>query len=247
MSQNLSGKNIIVTGSSRGIGAGIARYLAELGACVGLSYASNKEAAEKIASELPGEGHFVGSLNLSDEESINNYFKEALAHFGNIHGLVNNAGVTKDQILLRMKAEDFDKVIQTNLRGSFLCSQNLLKPMMKQKEGSIVHITSVIGQMGNNGQANYAASKAGLEAYSKSLAKEMASRNIRSNCVAPGFIATEMTDVLDDKQKEKIFSGIPLGRMGSVEDIAKAVSFLLSEDSGYITGQTISVNGGMYM
>lgn len=247
MSKILDGKNIIVTGSSRGIGAGIAAHLAELGAKVGLSYSSNKESAEILAEKLPGEGHFVGQLNLKDEDSINTFFKNALAHFGNIDGLVNNAGITKDQILLRMKADDFDQVIQTNLRGSFLCSQALLKPMMKQKHGSIVHITSVIGQMGNNGQANYAASKAGLEAYSKSLAKEMASRNIRSNCVAPGFIATEMTEVLDDKQKEKIFSGIPLGRMGSVEDVAKAVSFLLSDDSGYITGHTISVNGGMYM
>lgn len=244
---DLSGKNIIVTGSSRGIGAGIAKYLASKGAKVGISYASNQASADKVLSELEGEGHFAGQLLLGEEDSIKNYFKEAYEHFGNIHGLVNNAGVTKDQILLRMKAEDFDAVIQTNLRGSFLCSSQVLKPMMKQKGGSIVHITSVIGQMGNNGQANYAASKAGLEAFSKSLAKEMASRNIRSNCVAPGFIATEMTDVLDDKQKEKIFSGIPLGRMGSVDDIAKATSFLLSEDSGYITGQTISVNGGMYM
>jgi 3-oxoacyl-[acyl-carrier protein] reductase len=244
---DLSGKNIIVTGSSRGIGAGIAKYLASKGAKVGISYASNKASADKVLSELEGEGHFAEQLLLGEEDSIKNYFQKAYEHFGNIHGLVNNAGVTKDQILLRMKAEDFDAVIQTNLRGSFLCSSQVLKPMMKQKGGSIVHITSVIGQMGNNGQANYAASKAGLEAFSKSLAKEMASRNIRSNCVAPGFIATEMTDVLDDKQKEKIFSGIPLGRMGSVDDIAKATSFLLSEDSGYITGHTISVNGGMYM
>lgn len=244
---NLSGKNIIVTGSSRGIGAGIAAALASQGAKIGISYASSKEGATKVLESLEGQGHFIGQLDLTEETSIANYFKEALAHFGKIDGLVNNAGVTKDQILLRMKTEDFDQVINTNLRGSFLCTQQLLKPMMKAKGGSIVHITSVIGQMGNNGQANYAASKAGLEAYSKSLAKEMASRNIRSNCVAPGFIATEMTDVLDDTQKEKIFSGIPLGRMGSVNDIANAVSFLLSEDSGYITGQTISVNGGLYM
>ncbi|MFK8137044.1 MAG: 3-oxoacyl-[acyl-carrier-protein] reductase [Bdellovibrionales bacterium] len=243
----LSGKFVVVTGSSRGIGAGIAKVLAEKGATIALSYASREDGAKKVLAELPGSGHIYHQLQLDDEQSIKNYFKYVLEQFGQIDGLVNNAGMTKDQILLRMKAEDFDSVIHANLRGSFLCTQNVLKPMMKKKSGSIVHITSVIGQTGNQGQANYAASKAGLEAFSKSVAKEMASRNLRSNCVAPGFIQTEMTEVLDEKQKENIMTQIPLGRMGATEDIANAVAFLLSEEAAYITGQTLSINGGMYM
>ncbi|MAF91230.1 MAG: 3-oxoacyl-[acyl-carrier-protein] reductase [Bdellovibrionaceae bacterium] len=248
MSSSLENKNIIITGASRGIGAGIAKYLAQQGACLGISYANSKAAAEELLKNLDGEGHFLAQLDISNEESVDAYFKEANKHFNNkIDGLVNNAGITKDQILLRMKAAEFDDVIATNLRGSFLCSQKVLKPMMKARGGSIVHITSVIGQMGNAGQANYAASKAGTEAFSKSLAKEMASRGVRSNCIAPGYIQTEMTEVLDDNQKENILSSVPMNRMGSTEDIAKAVHFLLSDDSEYITGQSIAVNGGLYM
>lgn len=245
---SLSGKNIIVTGASRGIGAGITMHLAELGANLAISYARNKEAGEKLLAELPGDNHFIAALDISSEDSIQTYFKDALSHFGGkVDGLVNNAGITKDQILLRMKSEEFDSVIQTNLRGSYLCSQQVLKPMMKYRAGSIVYITSVIGQMGNAGQANYAASKAGTEAFAKSLAREMASRGIRANSVAPGYIQTEMTEILDDKQKQNILNNVPMARMGTVKDVAAATAFLLSEDSSYITGQTIAVNGGLYM
>lgn len=244
---NLEGKKIIITGASRGIGAGIAKVLAEKGAILALSYASREESIIKVLEDIPGNDHIYGRLDLADENSIKDYFKMVFEKFGTVDGLVNNAGITKDNLLLRMKTEDFDSVINTNLRGTYLCSQQVIKPMMKNKGGSIVHITSVIGQMGNAGQANYAASKAGIEAYSKSLAKELASRAIRSNCIAPGFIATEMTGVLDEKQHEKIMEQIPLGYMGEAKDIANAVGFLISEDSRYITGQTIAVNGGMYM
>ena len=244
----LSQKNIIVTGGSRGIGAEIVRCLAENGARVAFSYSSNEEAAQKVLESLPGEGHLALAMNVSSEESISQFFEKALAEFGNqIHGLVNNAGITKDNLLLRMKPEDFQQVLQTNLTGSFLCIKSAIKPLMKNKGGSIVNITSVVGQSGNPGQANYTASKAGMEAMSKSIALEFASRNIRSNCVAPGFIETEMTGELTEAQKEAILSRVPLKKMGDTHDVAAAVAFLLSDQSKYITGQTIGVNGGLYM
>ena len=247
MQAMLTGKKILITGASRGIGAGIAKVLAAQGAQIAITYASKKEQAEQVLASLEGSGHQCYALDIRDEASILNCIEQFLKDFGRIDGLVNNAGITKDQILLRMKASDFDDVVQTNLRGGFLCTKAVLKPMMKQNSGSIVNITSIIGQTGNAGQANYAASKAGLEAFAKSVAQEMASRNIRVNCVAPGYIATEMTDVLDDKQKEQMLANIPLKRVGQVDDIAYAVSFLLSEQANYITGQTLSVNGGMNM
>lgn len=248
MLESLAGKNIVVTGASRGIGAGIARYLAERGARVAISYASQQHAAEQLLAQLPGNGHFLSSLDIREEDSISAYFDAALEQFaGKIDGLVNNAGITKDQLLLRMKTSDFDQVIQTNLRGSFLCSKQVLKPMMKHGGGSIVFVSSVIAQMGNAGQANYAASKAGMEGFCRSLAVEMASRNIRANCIAPGYIHTEMTEILDDKQKEKILNNVPMARMGSVDDIAAATAFLLSDASSYITGQCLAINGGLYM
>lgn len=245
--KRLSGKRIIVTGSSRGIGAGIATWLAAEGAAVVLTYSSNEAAAEKVAKSLAGSGHSCLPLNVADEASVDSFFAKVLEG-GAINGLVNNAGITRDQLILRMKTEDFDSVIGTNLRGTFLCTRAAIKAMFKSKTaGSIVNITSVSGEMGNPGQSNYAASKAGVEGMTKALAKEVASRAIRVNCVAPGFIVTEMTDVLNEDQKAKITGGIPLGTLGETEDIAAAVSYLLSDEARYITGHTLSVNGGLYI
>lgn len=243
----LAGKKILVTGGSRGIGAGIVRRLAADGAQVALTYASRPEAAQEILKNLSGSGHLACELNVASEGSIEQAFQDVLEKFGNLDGLVNNAGVTKDQLLLRMKVEDFDQVIQTNLRGVFLCTRSATKAMLKARKGSIVNITSIIGHSGNSGQSNYAASKAGITGFTKSIAQEVGSRQIRVNCVAPGFITTEMTDVLPDTQKNAILAKIPMQKFGTTEDIAAAVSFLLSDESTYITGQTLHVNGGMGM
>lgn len=244
---SLKNKNIVITGSSRGIGAGIAKVLAAQGARVAITYVSSREQAEKVLSGLSGEGHAVFELNVASVSSIEKCFQEVEEKFGSIDGLVNNAGITKDQLLLRMKEDDFDSVVNTNLKGSVFCSKQVIKTMMKKRSGSIVNVTSVIGQSGNAGQSNYAASKAGLEAFSKSLAAELGSRHVRVNCVAPGFIITDMTDALSEEQKNQISEKIPLKTLGTVEDVAAAVAFLLSDESKYITGQTISVNGGLYM
>jgi len=246
MSQTLLGKKILVTGGSRGIGAALVRHLAEQGATVAFTYSSRADAAEKVLQELPGQGHFHLAMQLTDEASIDSACATVLQRFGDIDGVVANAGVTKDGLLLRMKTEDFDTVINTNLRGNFLLTRTLLKPMLKARKGSFVYITSVIGQTGNAGQANYAASKAGTEAFAKSVALEVASRNIRANCVAPGFISTEMTEVLSETVRAQILQQIPLGRIADPTEVATAVAFLLSDGAKYITGQTLSVNGGMY-
>lgn len=243
----LKGKNVLVTGGSRGIGAAIVKHLAELGARVAFTYSSKQDLAESVLKSLPGEGHFIQAMDLSNPASIEEAMKSILKNLGTIDGLVNNAGITKDQILLMMKLEDFESVINTNLRGTFLVTKSVLRPMIKAHKGSIVTITSVIGQTGNGGQANYAASKAGLEAFSKSVAQEVASRQVRLNCIAPGFIATEMTEVLTDQQKADIQERIPLKQIGSAIDVANAVSYLLSDESKYITGHTLNVNGGMFM
>lgn len=248
MSDQLKGKRIVVTGSSRGIGAGIAKILSEQGARVAVTYSSNAASAEKVMSDLKGDGHLLVNLNVTSSESVDAAFTEIFAKFeGGIDGLVNNAGVTRDGLLMRMKDEDFDAVLATNLRGAYLCSKAVMRPMIKARSGSIVNISSVIGQMGNAGQSNYAASKAGLEGFTRSVALEVASRGIRVNALAPGFIVTDMTDALDEKQKESIQSRIPLQRLGSVDDIAQSVSFLLSDASLYITGQVLQVNGGLYL
>ncbi len=252
---NLTGKNIVVTGGSRGIGAAIVKRLAADGAHVAFTYASRPDAADKVLSEIkaasadPAEAnqHFALQLDIANEQSVEDGFKQIMEKFGRIDGLVNNAGITKDQLFLRMKTDDFDQVINTNLRGAFLCTKTVTKPMLKARKGSIVNVTSVIGHMGNAGQANYAASKAAVAAMGKSVAQELGSRNIRVNCVAPGFITTDMTDAMTDEQKQAIFTKIPLQNFGQPEDIASAVSFLLSDDSRYITGQTLHVNGGMLM
>jgi len=242
-----AGKNVLVTGSSRGIGAAIARRLAMEGARVAVTYSSGSEAAQKVVESLPGSGHLCLKLNVADESSVTAVFAEIAQNFGTLDGLVNNAGITRDQLILRMKAEDFQTVLDTNLKGTFLCTRAAVKMMIKARSGSIVNITSVIGEMGNAGQANYAASKAGTEGFSKSIAQEVASRGIRVNCVAPGFIVTEMTGVLSDQQKESIFAKVPLRELGDVDDVASATAFLLSSESKYITGHTLSVNGGLYM
>ncbi len=247
MSTPLGGKKILVTGGSRGIGAAIVKTLAERGAQVAFTYSSRAESAQKLLSELPGSGHFCLQMNMGDESSVEAAVNQTLEKFGEIDGVVNNAGVTKDTLLLRMKPEDFDSVVQTNLRGTFLVTKGFLKSMIKARKGSVVNITSVIGQTGNAGQANYAASKAGIEAFSRSVAQEVASRGVRINCIAPGFIATEMTDVLSDDQKKAILSKIPMDRIAEPSEIATVVSFLISDDSKYITGHTLSVNGGMFM
>lgn len=243
----LSQKKILVTGSSRGIGAGIARLLAHEGAQVAITYSSSEAQAREVLASLEGTGHMMVPLQVSDEESVSKAFAAVLEKFGQIDGLVNNAGITKDNLLLRMKADDFQSVMDINLKGTFLCTKAVIKPMMKARGGSIVNITSVVGEQGNAGQANYAASKAGTEGFSKSIAKEVASRQIRVNCVAPGFIVTDMTDKLSEDQKKAIIQNVPLESLGSTDDVAHAVAFLLSDKARYITGHTLSVNGGLYM
>ncbi len=246
MSQ-LKGKTVLVTGSSRGIGAKTAQHLADLGMRVAVTYGRSKDKAEEIYKSLNGDGHLLLPFNVSDEASIKEGFDLISKEFSGLDGLVNNAGITRDQLILRMKEEDFDQVISTNLRGVFLCTKLAVKTMMKAKKGSIVNITSVIGQMGGAGQANYAASKGGVEAFTKSIAQEVGSRNIRVNCVAPGFIATDMTEELPEDRKNAILSSVPLNSIGEPIDVAQSVAFLLSDESKYITGQTIGVNGGLYM
>jgi 3-oxoacyl-[acyl-carrier protein] reductase len=184
---------------------------------------------------------------VTNPKSVQEGFEKIVNAFGQLDGLVNNAGITRDQLLMRMKDEDFEAVLNTNLKGSFLCTREVMRPMLKARSGSIVNISSVVGQMGNPGQSNYCASKAGLEGFTRSVALEVASRGIRVNAVAPGFIVTDMTEALDEKQKEAIQSKIPLQTLGSVGDVASAVAFLLSDQSTYITGQVLQVNGGLYM
>ncbi|MGE0527115.1 MAG: 3-oxoacyl-[acyl-carrier-protein] reductase [Bdellovibrionales bacterium] len=244
---NLAGKRIVVTGSSRGIGAGLVKFLAAQGAKVTVTYSSHPGPAETVFAGLTGEGHLLLPLNVTSSESVDHAFSQILERWGGLDGLVNNAGITRDQLLLRMKDEDFDAVMSTNLRGSYLCTKAAMRSMLKARAGSIVNVSSVIGQMGNAGQANYGASKAGLEGFTRSVALEVATRGIRVNAVAPGFIVTDMTEGLDEQQKSAIQSRIPLQRLGSVEDVAQSIAFLLSDMAFYITGQVIHVNGGMYM
>ena len=242
---DLTGKKALVTGASGGIGGAIVRKLAEQGAEVTIT-GRNGAALEKLASEIGGDIYVVvGSLDSS--EAIADIVKAAEEKMGNIDILVNNAGMTRDGLAIRMKQEDWDDVINVNLSSSFKLSKAVMRSMMKKKWGRMIHITSVVGVTGNPGQANYVASKAGMVGMSKALAAELASRNITSNCVAPGFIETAMTDALTDAQKEQILSTIPMGKMGSPDDIAAAVVYLASDEASYVTGQTIHVNGGMAM
>lgn len=242
---DLNGKCALVTGASGGIGGAVARALYARGAKVALS-GTRREALEALAAEL-GDRAFVTPANLSDAESVAALIPAAEAAMGQVDILVNNAGLTRDNLAMRLKDEDWDAVIRVNLTSSFQLARACLKGMMKRRFGRIISVTSIVGVTGNPGQTNYAASKAGLIGMSKSLAAEVASRGITVNCVAPGFIATAMTDALPDAQKEKLNAGIPMGRMGSSEDIAAAVLYLASAEAGYVTGQTLHVNGGMAM
>jgi len=244
----MSSRTAFVTGASRGIGKACALALAAAGHRVILA-ARAVDKLEEAAAEIRAAGGQadIVSIDLSSAESIKAAFATASKEFGRIDILVNNAGVTKDGLAVRMKLEDFESVIQTNLTGAFLCCQQVLMPMMKERWGRIINISSVVGETGNAGQANYVSSKAGLIGLTKSLAQEMASRNITVNAVAPGFIETDMTSVLSQEIKDNLLSRIPLKRLGTANDIAAAVVFLASEHSGYITGTVIDVNGGMYM
>jgi len=243
---DLTGKRALVTGASGGIGAAIARALYNAGASVALS-GTRVEPLEALKAEL-GERAFVVPANLSDAASVDALPKAAEAALGgSVDILVNNAGLTRDQLAMRMKDEDWDQVLAVNLTAAFKLAKAGLRGMMKSRWGRIISITSIVGVTGNPGQANYAASKAGLIGMSKSLAQEVASRGVTVNCVAPGFIATPMTAVLDDGQQDKLKSAIPMGVMGTPEDIAAAVLYLASSEAGYVTGQTLHVNGGMAM
>jgi 3-oxoacyl-[acyl-carrier protein] reductase len=238
----------IVTGGTRGIGKAIAEGLAREGVNVVVA-GRNLAAAESVASSLSDKGVRASGvkLDVTNAGEVEKVFDEVRKEFGRIDILINNAGITKDGLLMRMKEEAWDAVMNTNLKGVFLCSREVIKAMAKQRYGRIVNITSVAAFMGNPGQANYSASKAGIVGFTKTVAREYAGRGVTVNAVAPGFIETAMTDVLPDNIKEEMQKLIPLGRFGTVEDITKAVIFLASPDSGYITGQVIHVNGGMYM
>ena len=244
----LEGKVALVTGASQGIGRACAIALARAGASVAVA-ARNEVKLQEVVKEIAGHcGNAKAfALDVASEESIKETAKAVLAHFGSVHILVNNAGITKDTLLLRMKRADWDDVITTNLTGTFLLTQALVSSMMKARWGRIINISSVVGETGQAGQANYAASKAGLIGFTKSLARELASRNITSNAVAPGFVETAMTGVLDEKQRAAMMSIISLNRAGTEEDVANAVRFLASDEAAYITGHVLDVNGGMYM
>jgi 3-oxoacyl-[acyl-carrier protein] reductase len=247
MKFDFSNKVVVVTGGSRGIGKSIVKTFAQAGAKVALIYHSNDDAAQTTLTELSGSGHKKYKFNVADTKAVETGFEQIKTEMGGFHFLINNAGVTQDQILLRMKEDDWDKVIQTNLKSVFNCTKIAVKYMLKERAGSIVNITSIIGQIGAGGQSNYAASKAGIIGFTKSIALEVASRKIRLNCIAPGFIKSDMTDALTEDQKSKIINNIPLEQIGEPEDVAAACLFLCSEFSRYITGQTLNVNGGLYM
>ena len=243
------GKVALVTGGTRGIGKQISLTLAKEGYDIALNYRTDNEELKNTISEI--EGYCVKVLpvqgDVSNYDDCERFVKEIIDEFGQIDVLVNNAGITKDMLLMRMKKEDFEQVIDVNLVGTFNVTKNVINYMLKARTGKIISISSVVGITGNAGQTNYSASKAGIIGFSKSLAKEVASRNINVNCIAPGFIQTDMTNVLKDEVKEEIAKNIPLKRMGVAQDVANVVKFLASEDSNYITGQVIQVDGGMLM
>jgi 3-oxoacyl-[acyl-carrier protein] reductase len=244
--KELADRVAVVTGGSRGIGRAIAESLAEAGARVAV-IGRNAERAEAAASELPGEGHAGYGCDVSDPDQVSETTKAIEEAIGPIDILVNNAGITRDNLLLRMTADDFDEVIGANLKGAFNFTKAVTKGMMKRRDGAILNISSVVGLTGNAGQANYAASKAGLHGLTKSVAKELASRGVRCNCIAPGFIETDMTDELSEKQIEDLRAQIPLGSLGSPTDVAGAARFLVGPAARYITGQVLTVDGGMVM
>lgn len=246
---HLEGKVALVTGASRGIGRAVAIRLAQAGADVVVNYAGSEGAAQETVDAIEALGRKAIKIqaNVADAEQVGAMVQEAHDAFGHIDILVNNAGITKDGLLMRMKDEDWDAVLDINLKGTYLVTKAVSKIMMKQRSGSIINMTSVVGVMGNAGQTNYAASKAGVIGFTKSCAKELASRGITVNAIAPGFINTDMTDVLPEKVKEAMVTEIPLGRMADAEEVATVVTFLASDFANYITGQVINVDGGMVM
>lgn len=242
---DLTGRKALITGATGGLGEAIARALHAQGAIVGL-HGTRKEKLDSLAAEL-GERVFVFPANLSDREEVKALGQKAEEEMGGIHILVNNAGITKDGLFVRMSDEDWDAVLNVNLTSVFNLTREITHPMMRRRHGRIINISSIVGVTGNPGQANYCASKAGLIGFSKSLAQEIASRNVTVNCIAPGFIESAMTDKLNEKQKDAIMSSIPMKRMGTGAEIAAAVVYLASDEAAYVTGQTVHVNGGMAM
>lgn len=245
----LQGKAVLVTGASRGIGREIALELAREGANVAVNYSGSEAKAQEVVAEIQSLGSeaFAVQCDVANSESVSEMIKVTIERFGKLDILVNNAGITRDNLLMRMKDDEWDSVINTNLKGVYLCTKGVTRQMMKQRNGRIINIASVVGVSGNPGQANYVAAKAGVIGLTKTAAKELASRGITVNAVAPGFITTDMTDKLTEEVKEALLSQIPLARFGEPSDIAKVVTFLASEDSSYMTGQTLHVNGGMVM
>ncbi|MBH4490325.1 3-oxoacyl-[acyl-carrier-protein] reductase [Staphylococcus aureus] len=242
-------KSALVTGASRGIGRSIALQLAEEGYNVAVNYAGSKEKAEAVVEEIKAKGvdSFAIQANVADADEVKAMIKEVVSQFGSLDVLVNNAGITRDNLLMRMKEQEWDDVIDTNLKGVFNCIQKATPQMLRQRSGAIINLSSVVGAVGNPGQANYVATKAGVIGLTKSAARELASRGITVNAVAPGFIVSDMTDALSDELKDQMLTQIPLARFGQDTDIANTVAFLASDKAKYITGQTIHVNGGMYM
>lgn len=243
----LKGKVAVVTGGSRGIGRAIAVQLAKEGSKLAIFYAGNHQAAEETVAEIKQIGGEATAyqVDVSDSGQVEQAFKEVMTHFGQVDILVNNAGITRDNLLMRIKEEDWDKVLDTNLKGVFLCSKAVIRSMMKRRSGRIINISSVVGISGSAGQANYAAAKAGVIGLTKTMAKEFASRNITVNAIAPGYIETDMTSVLDEQIKESTLTAIPLNRFGAAGEVAEAVTFLASDKASYITGQTLHVDGGL--
>ena len=245
----LENQVVLVTGGSRGIGKSVALACAREGARVIINYAGNVKAAEETVKEISdlGQKCLAIQADISKLADVERLIEEATAEFGKIDVLVNNAGITRDGLLMRMKEEDWDAVIETNLKGVFLCTKAVIRGMMKQRTGRIINMTSVVGVMGNAGQANYAAAKAGVIGFTKSTAKELASRGITVNAIAPGFIHSDMTAILPESVKEEMIKAIPIGRMGEADEVADTVLFLASNSARYITGQVIHVDGGMVM
>jgi 3-oxoacyl-[acyl-carrier protein] reductase len=245
----LTDKIAVVTGSSRGIGSGIARSLATLGARVVINHRSSPDGAEAVAADIRAAGGqaLVIQADVSLSNEAQRLIKETIDTYGQIDILVNNAGTTRDKLIMQMKEEDWDVVLQTNLSSVYHCSKAVIRPMMKKRSGRIINVTSVVGLAGQAGQTNYAASKAGIIGFTKSLAREVGSRNITVNAVAPGYIPTALTNVLPEEQTQSIVQNTPLGRMGTLEDVAAAVMFLVSDEASFITGQVLSVDGGLVM
>lgn len=249
MMGRFDGKAAIVTGASRGIGRAIALALANEGARVAVNYSGSREKAEEVVRQIvdAGGNAFAIQADVSNADDVKAMVEATLKAFGSVDLLVNNAGITRDNLLMRMKEDEWDDVININLKGVYLCTKGVTRQMMKQRSGKIVNLASIVGVSGNPGQANYVAAKAGVIGLTKTTAKELASRHINVNAVAPGFITTDMTDALTEEVKAQMLATIPLGKLGEPEDVARTVLFLLSDDAAYITGQTIHVDGGMVM